>query len=212
MTGRKAKLFLWTSLLPAVAWLAGCTCTGSLRPLESDEPLTAAPDLSGKWMSDAKDSSQDEYFLVENTGGQTFCVTVVNESEDLKDVYDLSLVRVGSYVFFDAAFKETAIRETSKSAYDLGVLPIHFIGRVWAEGDKLRLALLDYDWMSHMASSGRLKVPYVQEDEGDDHILLLTAKGDELRDFLRQYADDAAAFPEAETFRRVSRTDKPTTD
>ena len=47
-------------------------------------------------------------------------MTCVTEGEELKDVYDLSLVQVGSYTFFDAAFKETASKQTSKSAYDLG--------------------------------------------------------------------------------------------
>lgn len=193
---------LWT-FLPAVLWLGGCTCTGSLRPLESDDPLTFTSDLSGKWVSDESDSKEQEYFTLESAGDNAYRVSCSKDGDTLKNIYELSLVQVGGYTFFDAAFKETGDKQSSKTAYDLGVLPIHFIGRVWADGDQLRLGLLDYNWMEKMSSNNSLTLPFIEHSEGDDHIILLTAESDKLKEFVRQYAEDPEAFSTVSTFHRV---------
>jgi hypothetical protein len=190
-------------LLLAVLCLGGCTCAGSLRPLESDDPLTFTSDLSGKWVNDESDSKEQEYVTVESAGDNAYRVSYSKDGDTLKDVYELSLVQVGGYTFFDAAFKETGDKQSSKTAYDLGVLPIHFIGRVWADGDQLRLGLLDYDWMEEMSSNHSLTLPFVEHREGDDHIILLTAASDKLKEFIRQYAEDPQAFSTVSTFHRV---------
>jgi hypothetical protein len=204
MKGRADWMKRWTILLlSAVLWLGGCTCTGSLRPLESDEPLTFTSDLSGKWVNDESDSKEQEYVTVESAGDNVYRVGYSKDGDTLKDVYELSLVQVGGYTFFDAAFKETGDKQSSKTAYDLGVLPIHFIGRIWADRDQLRLGLLDYNWMEKMSSNNSLTLPFVEHRDGDDHIILLTAKSDQLKEFFRQYADDPEAFSTVSTFHRV---------
>jgi hypothetical protein len=198
-------------LLAVTAWLGGCTCAGSLRPLVSDETLAMAADLNGKWVGGDK-NGDEEYFLIESTGGPAYRVTHVNKDEELKDVYDLSLVQVGGYMFFDGAFKEAANKETTKNTYDLGVLPIHLIGRIWVDGDTLRLGALDYDWMSQMTSSGSLKLSHLEQNQGDDRLILLTAESDELKEFVRQYAEDPGAFSTVTILHRVSPAVEPTTD
>ncbi len=105
-------------MLVAAAWFGGCTCAGSLQPLESDETLAFTADLNGTWVSEDKDSKEKEYFLIESTGGSAYRVTKLAENKKLKDVYDLSLVQAGGYTFFDVAFKETRDGQTSESAYD----------------------------------------------------------------------------------------------
>lgn len=190
-------------LLPAVLCLGGCTCTGSLRPLESDDPLTFTSDLSGKWVNNESDSKEQEYVTVESAGDNAYRVSYSKDGDTLKDVYVLSLVQVGGYTFFDAAFKETSDKQSSKTAYDLGVLPIHFIGRIWADRDQLRLGLLDYNWMEKMSSNSSLTLPLVEHNEGDDHIILLTAESDKLKEFIRQYAEDPEAFSTVSTYHRI---------
>jgi hypothetical protein len=190
-------------LFPAVLWVGGCTCAGSLRPLESDEALTFTPDLSGTWMSNDGDSKEPEYITLESTGDHSYRVSYTKDGETLEDVYELSLVQVGSYTFFDAAFKETGNTQSKRTPYDLGVLPIHLIGRISADGGQLRLGLLSYDWMEKMSAGNSLKVPFVEHHEGDDRLILLTAESDKLKEFVRQYTEDPEAFSTVSTFRRV---------
>lgn len=83
------------------------------------------------------------------------------------------------------------------------MLPIHFIGRIWADRDQLRLGLLDCNWMEKMSSNNSLTLPFVEHNEGDDHIILPTAESDKLKEFIRQYAEDPEPFSTLSTFHRV---------
>ena len=94
----------------------------------------------------------------------------------------------------------------------MAVLPIHFIGRVWVEGDTLRLGLLNYDWLRQMTSSGKTKLPFIESHEDNDSLLLLTAESNKLAEFVRQYAEDPDAFSTVLTFHRVGLLEKPPAD
>lgn len=199
---------VWTPVILATAlWLGGCTCAGSLRPLESDEPLAFTTDLSGKWVSEDDDGNGKELFLIEKTADGEYSVSNLDEKEKLQIIYELSLVQVGGYTFFDVVFQEVSNNQTSHNTYDLGVLPIHFIGRVWINGNTLRLGFLDYEWMKKMTSDGRLTVPFIEQHEKDDEVIFLTAGADDLRSFVRQYAEDPEAFSNVLNFRRVIPTE-----
>ena len=199
----------WAILvLAAAAWLGGCSCAGSLRALEAGEPLLVSANLRGKWAS-ADANNEKDYFLVDSTSANTYCVSSLKENEKLRAVYEVSLVQVGSYTFLDAAFDETASAQEHRNAYDMGVLPIHFIGRVWVEGDTLRLGLLDYDWLKEMTTSGKVRLPYVERHKENDNLLLLTSDGDKLAEFVRQYAEDPDAFSTVLTFHRVGPLENP---
>jgi hypothetical protein len=199
-------------LASAIMWLGGCSCAGSLRPLESGEPLLESANLRGKWVNTDDNSNQQEYFLVDSTSADVYVVSSLKPNERLRDVYEVSLVQVGSYTFLDAAFDETDSGQEHRSAHDMGALPIHFIGRVWVEGDTLRLGLLNYDWLKQMISSGKLTLPSIEHREENDSLLLLTAESDKLAEFARQYAEDQDAFSTVLTFRRVGPFEKPPAD
>jgi hypothetical protein len=199
-------------LLFATVWLGGCSCAGSLRPLESSEPLLESASLTGKWVSVDDNSNQPEYFLVDNASADVYVVSSLKPNERLRDIYQVSLVQVGSYTFLDAAFDETENGQEHRSVQDMGALPIHFIGRVWVEGDTMRLGLLNYDWLKQMISSGKVTLPSIEHHEDNDSLLLLTAESDKLAEFVRQYAEDPDAFSTILTFRRVGPFERPAAD
>ena len=205
----KLKVLL---LLSVIVWLSGCSCAGSLRPLESGEPLLESANLRGKWVTTDASSNQQEYFLVNSTSADTYVVSSLKANEKLSDTYEVSLVQVGSYTFLDAAFDEIDNGQEHRSVHDMGALPIHFIGRVWVEGDTLRLGLLDYDWLKQMTSTGKVTLPFIEHREDSDSFLLLTAESDKLAEFVRQYAEDPDAFSTVLTFQRVGPYEKPATD
>ena len=199
-------------LVPVIAWLGGCSCAGSLRPLESGAPPLESANLRGKWVSTDDSSNQQEYFLVDSASADVYVVSSLKPNEKLTDVYEVSLVQVGSYTFLDAAFDETESGQEHRSVHDMGALPIHFIGRVWVEGDTLRLGLLNYDWLKQMISTGKVTLPSIEHHEDSDSLLLLTAESDKLAEFVRQYAEDPDAFSTVLTFHRVGPFEKPPAD
>jgi hypothetical protein len=205
----KLKVLL---LLSVFVWFGGCSCAGSLRPLESGEPLLEPANLRGKWVTTDADGNQQECLLVDNETADTYVVSSLKPNGKLREAYEVSLVQVGSYTFLDAAFDQTESGEEHWSAHDIGVLPIHFIGRVWVEGDTLRLGLLNYDWLRQMTSSGKVTLPFIEHHEDSDSFLLLTAESGKLAEFVRQYAEDPDAFSTVLTFHRVGPFEKPPAD
>lgn len=199
-------------LLPAAAWVGGCSCAGSLQPLESGEPVMVSANLRGKWVTTDANSQEQEYFLVDSSSADIYFVSSLKPNGSPREIYEVSLVQVGGYTFLDAAFDETVSGQEHRNAHDMAVLRIHFIGRVWVEGDTLRLGLLNYDWLREMTSSGKVKLPYVEHHEESDTLLLLTAESDKLAEFVRQYAEDSDAFSTILTFHRVGPFEKPPAD
>ncbi len=207
----------WTKLrvpllLSVIVWLGGCTCAGSLQSLESGEPLLESANLRGKWVTTDADSKEQEYFLVDNASADTYLVSSLKSDGKVREVYEVSLVQVGSYTFLDAAFDGIENGQEHSSVHDMTVLPIHFIGRVWVEGDTLCLGLLNYDWLRQMTSSGKAKLSFIERHEDNYSLLLLTAESDKLAEFVRQYAEDPDAFSTVLTFHRVGPFEKPPAD
>ena len=168
--------------------------------------------LRGKWVTTDANSQEQEYFLVDSSSADIYFVSSLKPNGSPREIYEVSLVQVGGYTFLDAAFDETVSGQEHRNAHDMAVLRIHFIGRVWVEGDTLRLGLLNYDWLREMTSSGKVKLPYVEHHEESDTLLLLTAESDKLAEFVRQYAEDPDAFSTILTFHRVGPFEKPPAD
>jgi len=196
---------VWTLIvLLAGTWLGGCSCTGSLAPLKSSEPLTFTPDLSGQWVGKDADSAEQTTILLESAGENIYRASAVSPSSEKMKVYCLlSLVQIGSYTFADVRFEKVADEMDTLDESDLGVEPIHFIGKIEVDGETLRFRILDYHWLREMALSGNLKLPYVERNKGGDQYFILTAESDALGEFVRQYAEDTEAFTNTVIFQRV---------
>jgi hypothetical protein len=213
MSWNRAGAIRWAVLwLIAAAWLNGCSCAGSLQRLESGEPLMESANLRGKWVTTDATSQEQDYFMVDNATTGIYFVSCSKPNGKLRDLYEVSFVQVGSYTFLDAAFSEIASGEEHRDTPDMKVLPIHFIGRVWVEGDTLRLGLLNHDWLQEMISSGKVKLPYMDHHEENEAFLLLTAESNKLTEFVRQYAEDPDAFSTVLTFHRVGPSERPPVD
>lgn len=204
MSRNGVGLKLWSvCLLVTATFLWGCEGVGSLQRLESAEPPMESVDLRGKWVTVDTNNQQPEYFMVDHGTADIYFVSYLNPNGKLSENYEVSLVRVGKYTFLDAYFSEIESGEEHRDADDLRVLPIHFIGRVWFEGDTLRLGLLNREWLQGMISSGKVDLPYFKHREENESLLLLTAESDKLADFVRRYAEDPDAFSTMLTFHRV---------
>lgn len=82
-------------------------------------------------------------------------------------------------------------------------------GRVTLEGDRLRLAMLNSDWIARTYRAGLLGIGANRIWPGagaDDVDVILTSGPADLQRFARAYADDAAVFSERIRFRRVGST------
>jgi len=191
-----------SSVGAVIAWLGGCSCAGSLRPLESGAPPLESANLRGKWVSTDDSSNQQEYFLVDSASADVYVVSSLKPNEKLTDVYEVSLVQVAATrSWTQRSTKPRAARNTGVSTTWERCRSIS--SEVWVEGDTLRLGLLNYDWLKQMISTGKVTLPSIEHHEDSDSLLLLTAESDKLAEFVRQYAEDPDAFSTVLTFHRV---------
>jgi len=101
------------------------------------------------------------------------------------------LVRLGSYRYLDLFPKQTE---------DGFQIPAHLFVRVSVEGDKLRCAILDPDWLRAALAGGSVTLPHVAPYSGAG--VILTADTKRLQEFVLRHAGDPQAFSEGE-FQRL---------
>jgi hypothetical protein len=82
--------------------------------------------------------------------------------------------------------------------YNFHLIPAHTISRVWLDGDTLRIALLNYDWLHHMIRQKKLRIAHEEEKED----IVLTGTSHELQKFLQIHAEDREAFKHPIVFHR----------
>ncbi len=71
------------------------------------------------------------------------------------------------------------------------LIPAHGFSRVWIEGDSVRLAYLDPDWLKQMIDKKHVKIDH----DFIDKTIILTAQTKKLQNFALKYAEDTEAFP-----------------
>ncbi len=206
MNGKNSASFLLRMpLIVASVFLAGCACAGSLRPIASPETLTTVPQLEGTW----HEADNKETVTVTHTAEKSYQLRWREEDKDIEVIFDLSLVQIDTKLFFDAAFNHVETKEGSETVYDMGVLPIHFIGRIWVDEKSIRLGLLEYEWLQKKTQEGQVNLPYLEHHSKDEDLILFTAKAEDVQAFLRQHAEDREAFPDKTAFERVPSQEGP---
>ena len=181
---RAIKLMVALGLVMLVAG-----CVPSLHPLYTDEDLVYDPALVGTWTEEESEdtwtfrkSGEKAYDLIYTEGG-------------VPARFDAHLVRVGEFLFLDTYPGEPDIKN---NFYLIHLIPAHTFLRIGIEGDVLRYAMLDLDWLKKMISEKKVDIGH-EEIEGG---ILLTASTKELQAFFLKYAEDERAFPDPKELHR----------
>jgi len=139
--------------------------------------------LPGAWVG-----HDDLFFsgawMFEKSGDNAFAETRTREGEQ-PERYDIHLVRLGQVLFLDASCQDETVST-------------HILGRVWIEGDVLRIALLDEDWLKGAITKKEVAVAYEQLGDENDQggQIVLTASTEDLQDFMVKRAKSDKAFPD----------------
>jgi hypothetical protein len=159
------------------ALTTGCHPTLSIHALYTKEDLVSDLPLEGNWMEEDEPGDGILYQVRKNADG--YEVILADPGEPPVKL-DMHLVRLREFRFLDIA----------TPAPDVAI-PGHMFARVWMEGDGLRIAMMDQDWVwQRMFESGFA----VRLGTGQDSQMILTAPTRELQMFVLSYAADPAAF------------------
>jgi hypothetical protein len=191
--------------------LPGCWVY-SIEPLYEEHQHTKPdPDLSfdqsllGSW---GRVDEGCEWTLTVTASAQVYRLTVAPgqgcKPDEKTSNYDGRLVKLDNHRFLDVFPKAEEVCELC--------LPLHSFFLLFQDNDSLSLIPLDISWMVQAINSKRVVLSHLPLD-ADPHTnvlttadLVLTAPPTELKKFVRQYAEDKAAFkPDSDatiTFKR----------
>lgn len=175
------RMRIFTHLAIALL-LAGCV--QSLHPLFSDKDLLFEPALIGTW---AGEGGNLWTFLK----SEKKAYELVYTEKKTPAKFAARLGRLGKALFLDLRPQMPDMENDLQQAH---LLSTHTFSRVWIDGDTLRLAMLEHDWLKKMIDQKKLTINH--ERLGDQ--ILLTASTRQLKGFVLKYADDNEAFPKPE--------------
>ena len=165
--------------------IMGCPAR-SLFPLFIENDLVFNPTLVGTWV----DEKNKDTFTFQKSAEKSYNVVGRDQKGDTV-IYKVQLGKLGRFWFLD-----------SYPGWKIGdhhIIATHIISKMWLEGDTLRIASLESDWLKKMIDSGKLKVSHALV-EGD---VILTASTKELQQLVLRFAEDNDAFPKPGKFIRM---------
>ncbi len=159
-----------------------CGCVPSLHPLFTDKDLVFDPALVGTWVDeDGKDT-----WKFRKSGESAYELVYTENEEPAK--FQAHLLKLGDFLFLDIFPEDPGMKN---GVYKGLLIPAHGFSRVWIEGDSVRLAYLDPDWLKQMIDKKHVKIDH----DFIDKTIILTAQTKKLQNFALKYAEDAEAFP-----------------
>lgn len=172
-----------TMAIPALIGLltlSGCTNLVGLHPFASDEDAFVDASLYGVWANAAGDAD----YIISGDGKALAIRYTEKKGEPVRLV--ARLWKTGDAVFADV----TAATDEPFQ------LRIHSIMRIWRDGETVRMAFLDTDWLREQARLA-LKLEAVA-----DH-LVIVSPASAVKRFLAQAGMDARAYGEPEILHRI---------
>jgi hypothetical protein len=173
------KALLLSLVFAGAFALTGCSTLVSLNPFVTDKEAVMDPALLGTWTNQ---EGTDTYSISQDGAG--YAIRYSSGS----DVY---LFKAQLMVSGDVKLLDLV-----SANEDAWQLPFHTPVRVWTEGDTLRVAFLESDWLKEQAGQ---QVPTITADDRT----LITAPSEAVRDFFVKAAADPEACGEPDVLTRV---------
>jgi hypothetical protein len=151
----------------------------SLFPLFLEKDSETLPRIVGTWLT-----GEGESYTFQKSGDKEYSV-VWRDKKGETGVYQVQLGKLGKFWFMDS------YPGTSASEYHW--IASHIFSKIWLEGDSLRIASLEGDWLRKMIESGRLTTPHVMMNSD----IVLTGSPQELQQLVLRFAEDDGAFPKS---------------
>lgn len=179
-----------TVLIVAVASLALAGCyVQTVHPLYTEDNLTFDPGLAGTWL-DANEPGGAT--LIEAADNNAYTVTFTGEDSDAK--YEAHLVQLGESVYLDICPAEPS---QQKAGDDF--LPLHHLFWIQRDGDELRVAGIDFEWLEKQIDAGEIDIQHFRYDGR----IILSEEAEELQQSIMNLASARNAFEEFSAFRRA---------
>jgi hypothetical protein len=170
------------ALVASGAVLVTSACVPSLYPFYTVEDLVYDPAVAGTW------KEGDDTWTLERSGSG-YSLTIVEDG--MAAEFSAHLTQLGGHRFLDIYPEgDPPVNSEFLKGH---LVPAHTLWKLSLEGETMRLAALDADWLEDGLESGAVSVPHSRW--GDDNgSVVLTAATSVLQQFLVAHAENARAF------------------
>jgi len=180
----RPSLLLVTGALLCGVLLSGCWII-SYQPLFSDDTLTYDESLLGTW------KNEDATAVFMPAGDKKYGIQYTEDSKT--SLLEARLVKLGEQRYLDVY----PPRDTGATAVHR--VDAHSFWKVSLEGDKLRLTLMDFDWLHALLEKDPKAISAARVDKD---LILLTASSAELQEFVRRHSEQAFKTAEGNVWQR----------
>lgn len=193
---RKRTGFLIFIASVSLVLVSACGPALSLYPLYNKTDVIAQDQILGKWWGvDISQKKQDAITVAKccwdfekaDDGGYALTISTHDEKKGDAQLFStIHFLKLAGDLFLD-------VEPQSDDRLKAMVFPTteaHLFGRAFFENGKVRLELLDSDWLQRAILQKRIHLDFTAPDSDP----ILTANTDELQKFALQYANDAEAF------------------
>jgi hypothetical protein len=193
-------------LIGLTLFFGSCTIF-SLHPLYEEADLLEDPRLTGLWQ-DTDDG--DEYVQFKEIDNKKYLFRYMerqgNEnSMDLLDTvsFEAGLLKVGDHYFLDLYPYYEGEEEEDYYLFR-NFIPAHSFLKIEYVEDNILLYLFNYDRLKMLFEQNRIRIKHelIESGKVTDYIVI-TASTEDLKRFIRKYADDKEAFDDPGEFKKI---------
>lgn len=171
-------------------------CIPSLNPFCSDKDLVVDNRLVGKWQEQGeKDNPSVWEFDGADKKIYTLTLTEKKDNKDKKGKFKARLFKLKEHSFLDLIPSECEFAEDQADLVAFSVFPGHLLLRVHLSESELKVAGVDYDWLSKHLEKNPTALAHHQEDDR----LILTASTADLQQFVLKHLGEDELFESPET-------------
>ncbi len=184
-----------------IAIVSGCFIQ-SFRPFYTEDLVVQIPEINGLWYLTAKGEDDESERYPEPWEFSDRSIVTIEKG--IRSALEVTWFRIGTTTFADLKATDLDESKAPNPWWGMHIISVHSVCRVDADKDVLRLTPLDGDWLVKKIQNKEITLALTSIDPGDNHYVL-SSTSEELTSFLKQYADNADAFPASTThiFRRL---------
>ena len=184
------------TMLAATAVIAAAMlgCIPSLHSLFTDKDLVVEPALAGTWTSD---DGKTKFTFKPKSDSKAYEL-VCEEKEHGTATLEARVGRIGKHLIADTAITDYDNLGIKTDIAKFHLVPTRLFTRIAIEGDTLRYATLNVEWLKKGIEEKKLTIAHALVND----MLVLTATTADLQAFLAKHADDSGAFQEPHDLKR----------
>lgn len=167
-------------------------CVPSLQPLYSEKDSILLAPLAGTWVSE----DGKEKFTFKADEQEIKYEVACTDENGATGKLEARLLRLGKHLFLDTAVND--LPEVKHPYPKCHLLPVHLFTKITIEGDVLRYATLDFEWIKNGIEKKKITIRH----EAMKDMTVLTASTKELQEFVSAHADEKDAFQTPKELRR----------